>query len=465
MVAVSGVSNYSPVNNVNFRGKAEKAEALADNSHKATLEEFDALLQELDEHYKNAPKPNITPEQLADLKARIKPPTKDPYLLRAFHSTKNAWDGILKPKSEFVSTGWDAKDMGWYGGEHYVTTSPKAVDFFAGGDLKPKDYAVYAFDLNPEEFYDVTKDFNHQSPLVQQAIYDDVRTNPYSFFDPYGESDIGKWQMKDPRYNDFMEDLHRYGVKGLVEYEDSMGAPNAPNYVYRYADDVPVGIDTNKFTNIIPEASLPDLDFNIKEPPIKDSLANRARKAKPLLAPVAKQAGSTVARGAGLMLPVVGAVLTAKDIYDGLKSTVHAADLNTEQSYTLENYVPEYVEPLKGNDGNYVIQGGLTHQQFLSPANRTDNSITPNNGAPMLPSIQLDDNGVPSSQLQGRVEENYMLPPQPSKKDDYYKKAKQFYGLMKTNPQVPFNVFNNFILGDTKDLPGLLNGSSAGANL
>ena len=31
MVAVSGVSNYSPVNYVNFRGKTEKAEALADN--------------------------------------------------------------------------------------------------------------------------------------------------------------------------------------------------------------------------------------------------------------------------------------------------------------------------------------------------------------------------------------------------------------------------------------------------
>ena len=31
MLAVSGVSNYSPVNYVNFRGKAEKAEALADN--------------------------------------------------------------------------------------------------------------------------------------------------------------------------------------------------------------------------------------------------------------------------------------------------------------------------------------------------------------------------------------------------------------------------------------------------
>ena len=31
MVAVSRVSNYSPVNYVNFRGKAEKTEALADN--------------------------------------------------------------------------------------------------------------------------------------------------------------------------------------------------------------------------------------------------------------------------------------------------------------------------------------------------------------------------------------------------------------------------------------------------
>ena len=141
-------------------------------------------------------------------------------------------------------------------------------------------------------------------------------------------------------------------------------------------------------------------------------------------------------------------------------------DLNTEQSYTLENYVPEYVEPLKGNDGNYILHGGLTHNYILpATTNRTDNSITPNNGAPMLPFIQLDDNGVPSSQLQGRVEENYMLPTQKKKKDDYYKKAKQFYGLMKTNPQVPFNVFNNFIQGDTKDLPGLLNGASAGANM
>ena len=432
------------------------AEALADNSHKATLEEFDALLQELDDHYKNVPKPNITPEQLADLKARIKPPTKDPYLLRAFHSTKNAWDGILKPKSNFAGTGWDAKDMGWYGGEHYVTTSPRAVDFFAGGDLKPKNYAVYGFDLNPEEFYDVTKDFNHQSPLVQQAIYDDVRTNPYSFFDPYGESDIGKWQMKDPRYNDFMEDLHKYGVKGLVEYEDSMGAPNAPNYVYRYADDVPVGVDTKKFTDIIPEVSQPDLDFNVREPQIKDSLIGRARGTKPLLAPVAKQAGrgiargavGTVARGLGYLIPGLNTVLTAADIYEGLNSPVNAADLNTKQSYTLENYVPKYVQPLKGDDGNYVIQGGLTHQYFLPPTNRTDNSITPNNGAPMLPFIQLDDNGVPSSQLQGRVEENYMLPP-----DIQSGSFKAFYQNLKRNP---YNTLMNI---------QEMNNSSAGSNL
>lgn len=347
--------------------------SLEDAKRKATLDELDALLQEQDIRYQNAPKPPITPEQLSDLKARIKPHSENPYLLRAFHSTREAWNGLLKPKSEFTGTGWDGHDMGWYGGEHYVTTSPKAVDFFTGGELKPQNSAVYAFDLNPEEFYDVTKSFNNQSPLVQQAIYDDLKTNPYTFFDPYGESDIGKWQIKDPRYNDFMENLHKYGVKGLVEYEDSLGVPNSPNYVYRYADDVPLGIDTNKFTDIVPELNQPNLEFNVREPQIKDSLASRARKAKPLLTPVAKQTGSKIARGLGHLIPGIGAALTAMDIYDGLNSPVGAADFNTEQSYTSENYVPEYVQPLKGNDGNYVIQGGLTHNYILPPATQTNN--------------------------------------------------------------------------------------------
>ena len=83
----------------------------------------------------------------------------------------------------------------------------------------------------------------------------------------------------------------------------------------------------------------------------------------------------------------------------------------------------------------------------------------------VLPFIQIGQDGVPQYTLQGGVEEKYMLPPKSNNNmEDYYKKAKQFYGMMKTNPQVPFNVFNNFIQGDTKDLPGLLNGSSAGFN-
>ena len=86
---------------------------------------------------------------------------------------------------------------------------------------------------------------------------------------------------------------------------------------------------------------------------------------------IARGAGSKVARGLGYTLPVVGAVLTAKDIYDGLSSPVHAADNSTEQSYTLENYVPEYVEPLKGNGGNYILQGGLTHNYILPPTTQT----------------------------------------------------------------------------------------------
>ena len=83
----------------------------------------------------------------------------------------------------------------------------------------------------------------------------------------------------------------------------------------------------------------------------------------------------------------------------------------------------------------------------------------------VLPFIQIGQNGVPQYTLQGGVEENYMLPPKSIEMDDYYKKAKQFYGMMKANPQVGFNVFNNFIQGDNKDLPGLLNGSSTSGNL
>lgn len=58
-----------------------------------------------------------------------------------------------------------------------------------------------------------------------------------------------------------------------------------------------------------------------------------------------------------------------------------------------------------------------------------------------------------------------MISPQRSKTEDYYKRAKQFYGMMKANPQVAFNVFNNFIQGNNKDLPGLLNGMASAANL
>lgn len=112
----------------------------------------------------------------------------------------------------------------------------------------------------------------------------------------------------------------------------------------------------------------------------------------------------------------------------------------------------------------YGAVDAAKHSDDRIPTYSGDMSITPNEEAPILPSVQLDDNGNLSYQLQGGVEENYMLPPQPSKAEDYYKKAKQFYGMMKANPSVGFNVFNNFIQGDNKDLPELLNGSSTSGN-
>ena len=143
---------------------------------------------------------------------------------------------------------------------------------------------------------------------------------------------------------------------------------------------------------------------------------------KPLLE--AGQIGGGVARELGRFIPGVGAALTAADIYDGLNSPVQAGTLQpTDTGYRQASYQD------------------------------------------LLPLIQLNNQGQPDYMLQGGVEENYMLPPKSNNNmEDYYKKFKQFYGLMKANPQVPFNVFNNFIQGDTKDLPGLLNGSSAGFN-
>lgn len=144
---------------------------------------------------------------------------------------------------------------------------------------------------------------------------------------------------------------------------------------------------------------------------------------KPLLE--AGQVGGRVSRGLGHFLPVVGPAMTAADIYDGLNSQVQAGTLQpTDAGYQQTSYQD------------------------------------------LLPLIQLNNQGQPDYMLQGGVEKNYMLPPKSNNNmEDYYKKFKQFYGLMKANPQVAFNVFNNFIQGDNKDLPGLLNGSSAGANM
>lgn len=113
----------------------------------------------------------------------------------------------------------------------------------------------------------------------------------------------------------------------------------------------------------------------------------------------------------------------------------------------------------------YGAVDAAKHSDDRIPTYSGDMTITPNAGAPMLPSVQLDNNGNLSYQLQGGVSEDYMLPPQPNKMEGYYKQAKQFYGMMRANPQTGFNVFNNFIQGDNKDLPGLLNGSSTGGNL
>lgn len=83
------------------------------------------------------------------------------------------------------------------------------------------------------------------------------------------------------------------------------------------------------------------------------------------------------------------------------------------------------------------------------PTYSGDMTITPNAGAPILPSIQLDSDGNLSYQLQGGVQQdNYILPP-----DIQSGSFKAFYQNLKRNP---YNTLMN--IQET-------NNSSAGSNL
>lgn len=127
---------------------------------------------------------------------------------------------------------------------------------------------------------------------------------------------------------------------------------------------------------------------------------------KPLLE--AGRIGEKVARGAGRMLPVVGAAMTAADIYDALNSPVQAGTLQpTDAGYRQVDYQD------------------------------------------ILPLIQLDNQGQPDYMLQGRVrQDNYLLPP-----DIQSGSFKAFYQNLKRNP---YNTLMN--IQET-------NNSSAGSNL
>lgn len=77
----------------------------------------------------------------------------------------------------------------------------------------------------------------------------------------------------------------------------------------------------------------------------------------------------------------------------------------------------------------YGAVDAAKHSDDRIPTYSGDMSITPNEGAPILPSVQLDDNGNLSYQLQGGVEENYILSP-----TNQSGNFKSFYQNLRNNP-------------------------------
>lgn len=337
-----------------------------------------------------------TDKELKALMARFKPQSKElPYLERLTHGTPTEWEGILKPQGNRVGS---ATGDPWFGGEFYAT--PDSVTAYTYlGDYQPnlgdRLGDIYGFDYDTSQFYDIHKPFDQQTPRVQRAIYNDIRNNPNSLFNTLGESGARKWELKDPRYNQLMDDLYKYGVKGISENIDAM---DTPTYVFRKASDVPVGISLKKGNDLIPDlitqnktiSKKPTKIMNAHEPLQKIlqgykkafDPVNRVIVQNPYAKPALKALGTTL-----------GAIGTAGDalfIGDTLYKSSNFYPENTERDRQYRQ------ELAQGKRNPLVTRGVGMRQEDLE----------------LLPNIQVNSDGSPNVTLQGGVNyDDYMLEP------------------------------------------------------
>lgn len=173
------------------------------------------------------------------------------YKQRVFHGTDQRWKGGF-------AKGNSISPNNMYGGETYFATGYEPVrDIYMNYSEQlnntPGRGTVYATDIDPDDFYRAYQPLEKQSPKVQNALKDIMKSNP-KMFDSFGEiidypsaGDVKGW-------NKLMDSLYKYGIKGInIPSLDS----SRESWVFRYAKDVPVVIDTNRGTDLIPELNKP----------------------------------------------------------------------------------------------------------------------------------------------------------------------------------------------------------------
>lgn len=317
-----------------------------------------------------------TDKELKSLMARFKPqPTISNYLERLTHGTPVEWEGAIKPQANRLGSATGAP---WFGGEFYATPDSTTAYMYMG-DYQPsigdKAGDVYGFDYDTSQFYDIHKPFDQQTPRVQRAIYNDIRNNPNSLFNALGESGAREWQVRDPRYNQLMDDLYKYGVKGISENIDAM---DSPTYVFRKASDVPAGISLEKGDTLVPDLEamnnryVPDIKYDLRP----------ARNYSPLRS-------------------------TGQKLKDALKSFGTRSGLALERSLPILDFAAA-VEAAKQSDKlTDIVRQGAGNTGGLPDLSTA--TFTGGRAIEPLPQIQINQDGSPNLTLQGRV--NY---------DDYY---------------------------------------------
>ena len=317
-----------------------------------------------------------TEKELKALMSRFKPqPTIKNYLDRLTHGTPTEWEGVIKPQASRLGS---ATGTPWFGGEFYATPDINTADMYLGEyQHNIGDYAgdVYGFDYDTSQFYDIHKPFDKQTPRVQRAIYNDIRNNPNSLFNTLGESGADKWEIRDPRYNQLMDDLYKYGVKGISE---NLDAGDFPTYVFRKASDVPTGISLEKGNTLVPDLEamnnryIPDVKYDLRP----------ARNYAPL-----RRAGQKIG--------------------DILKGFGVGGGLALENSLLFLDFVAAVEAAKQSDELTDIVRQGAGNTRGLP-----DLSTATFTGAKViepLPQIQVNQDGSPNVSLQGRV--NY---------DDYY---------------------------------------------